>query len=262
MLQLPALSWRASPNYSSRNGARVRLVVCHDCEGNYDGSISWFSSAKSQVSAHVVLSKDGTQATQMVAWANKGWHACAFNSVSEGIEAAGYAAKGLGAPEWRALAAVVAFRLKANGLPPRWARDGAGEGVAQHRDLGAAGGGHFDISADPAIWNAFVAMVQEAYAEPMPASWLPGGIPAYVQPPSGWTPHPDVRHDLEPRTIAWAQARLNALDVPAPFPLMVDGMDGPNTYRAVRSFQSQKFPLAVDGVLGPETYAALEKANL
>ncbi len=260
-LQLPLLSWKPSPNYSSRYGARVQLIVVHDCEGFYDGSVAWFARAKSQVSAHVVMREDGARATKMVEFGNKAWHACAFNSISEGVEAAGFSAKGLGAPEWRSLAAIVAFRLHANGLPPIWAQEGSGEGFCQHRDLGAAGGGHLDIASDAAVWQAFIGMVQSAYAEPMPPSWPVTGIPTYAQPPSDWVPHPDIRHDLEPRTIAWAQAKLNALEVPILGPLIVDGMDGPATRRAVRSFQSAHPPLAVDGELGPETYAALESAS-
>src|ERR1035437_9656490 len=121
---LPSLKFVSSPNYSSRNGNAVRLIVVHDCEGSYNGSISWFSQAASKVSAHIVLSEDGTQATQMVAWANKAWHVCSFNPVSEGIEAAGFSAKGLGAPEWLELASITAYRLHAHGLPPIWCNDG------------------------------------------------------------------------------------------------------------------------------------------
>src|ERR1700744_1438163 len=115
-LVLPTLTWTASPNYSSRSGQKVRLIVVHDCEGSFAGSVSWFAMARSQVSAHIVLSEDGLKAVQMVAWGNKAWHSCDVNSFSEGIEAAGFAAKGLGAPEWAALAAIVAFRLRANAI--------------------------------------------------------------------------------------------------------------------------------------------------
>ena len=123
---LPSLTWRASPNYSSRAGQRTRLIVVHDCEGGYGGSVSWFANPASQVSAHIVLSEDGASATQMVGWGNKAWHVCNFNGYSEGIEAAGFSAKGLGAAEWSALAAIVAYRLKANGLPCQVASSGNG----------------------------------------------------------------------------------------------------------------------------------------
>lgn len=256
-LQLPALAWTASPNYSSRGGQRVRLIVVHDCEGSFLGSVSWFAMARSQVSAHIVLSEDGLRAVQMVAWANKAWHACDVNAFSEGIEAAGYASKGLGAPEWQALAAIVAFRLKANGiLCQRASAANNWTGYCQHVDLGAMGGGHHDITLDPAIRDRFDVLVKIAYAQDMPATWTPAGNAAAPAAPAGWTPHGTVRHDLAPGSIEWVQSELNKLGVAT---LTVDGLDGPATQRAVGAFQARA-GLADDGIAGPQTIAALEKA--
>lgn len=258
-LVLPSLKFIASPNYSSRGGQRVRLIVVHDCEGNFLGSASWFAMAASQVSAHIILSEDGTQAIQMVAWANKAWHACKFNPFSEGIEAAGYAAKGLGAPEWQALANIVAFRLRANGIPRQVATAANNwTGFCQHADLGAAGGGHHDITHDPAVWAAFFAMVQSAYAQPMPASWATGGSTPAPAAPAGYTPHATVRNDLAPPSLEWVQMKLNALGFASP-PLSVDGMSGEKTRAAVEAFQA-KAGIDVDGDAGPNTVAALQAA--
>ena len=63
-------------NFSSRGGKTVTMIVVHDCEGNYDGSIGWFAMPRSRVSAHIVLSDDGTEATQMIAWRDKAWAVC------------------------------------------------------------------------------------------------------------------------------------------------------------------------------------------
>ena len=211
-LALPRLNFTPSPNYSSRGGQRVRLVVAHDCEGSYAGSISWFAQARSQVSAHVVLSEDGTQATQMVAWANAAWHACSFNPVSEGIEVAGFAAKGFADEEWGALAAIVAYRLHENGLACRWAERGIGEGFCSHYDLGAAGGGHRDPTTDPAVWQAFVKRVEAVYARPQPDVWRPDIAPAPTPAaPPGFIADFDPRHDFHPPSLEWVQATLNQL---------------------------------------------------
>lgn len=256
MLTLPYLSWTPSPNYSSRGGAHVRLCVIHDCEGSFEGSISWFAQPRSQVSAHIVLSDDGTRAVQMVAWPNKAWAVCNDNSISESYEAAGYSAKGLGAPEWQSLAAITAFRLHALGLPPVYASGGNGAGFCQHVDLGAAGGGHHDVTSDPAVWAQFEAMVQAAYAQPQPASWSSIGAPA--APPAApaiYTPSATARHDLAPGSLEWVQMRLNALGVAKPA-LTVDGLMGSNTERAVAAFQQAK-GLFVDGDPGAQTIAAL-----
>jgi N-acetyl-anhydromuramyl-L-alanine amidase AmpD len=234
------------------------MVVVHDCEGNYAGSIAWFAQARSRVSAHLVLKDDGLEATQMVSWANKAWHACDFNPFSEGIEAAGFAAKGFAAPEWDALAALTAWRLHANGLPCQEA-SAANDwtGFTEHAKLGAAGGGHHDLTEDSQVWQAFVARVQKAYANAAPAAPVltAASVPAM---PGGYTPSGTTRHDLPHSSIAWAQAELNALGFAAPL-LIVDDLDGPATQYAMRAFQAHA-AIGVDGQYGPETQAALERA--
>jgi hypothetical protein len=48
---LPTLLSRSSPNFSSPRGMRVDLIVLHDCEGGYEGSIRWFEMSRSNASA-------------------------------------------------------------------------------------------------------------------------------------------------------------------------------------------------------------------
>ena len=258
---LPSYHWTPSPNFSSRGGATVDTFVLHDCEGNEDGSISWFAQARSRVSAHGVLSADGLRFTGMVAWANKAWHACNANPYSESLEMAGFEAKGFGSPEWQAAANVIAFRIKARGLPPKWTR-GARGGFCSHYDLGAMGGGHFDPTRDPSKMLDFERMVQAAYADPeMPSAWSGASstppTPAPVAPP-GWAPHGTVRHDHPVGSMEWVQIELNALGYASPA-LSVDGMEGPETLQAICRFQ-RKANLAVDGIAGPLTIAALQNA--
>ena len=97
---LPELLWKPSPNFSHRRGTRVDLIVLHDCEGGYKGSIEWFAMSRSDVSAHLVVREDGNEATQMVELADNAWHACAFNQRSVGVEIGGFAQPRL----WRAFA--------------------------------------------------------------------------------------------------------------------------------------------------------------
>ena len=248
-----------SPNYSSRGGAKVRLVVVHDCEGSEQGAISWFAQARSRVSAQAVLSADGKRMTRMVDWQNKAWHACNFNPVSDGIEMAGFAAKGFDAPEWQAMANVVAWRLKARGLPPTWAQRGEGAGFCSHHDLGAAGGGHYDPTTDSAVWAHFVGLVQAAYGDAPGDAVAPTITVPPPSAPSGWTPHGTIRHDHDVGSFEWAQIELNALGFARPL-LQVDGINGPATERAVAAFQSAH-GLYVDGVYGPNTEAALIRVS-
>jgi N-acetyl-anhydromuramyl-L-alanine amidase AmpD len=58
---LPALLRRPSPNFSSRHGTRVDLLVLHDCEGGCEGSVRWFELSGSSVSAHYVVREDGVR---------------------------------------------------------------------------------------------------------------------------------------------------------------------------------------------------------
>ena len=252
---LPPLKQLSSPNYSSRNGQAVRLIVIHDCEGSYAGSVGWFAQQRSQVSAHIVLRDDGAEATQMVAFANKAWHACSFNPISIGIELAGYAAKGFDAPEWQSAAAIVAWLLHRHSLPATWARGGIGAGFCSHHDLGASGGGHTDpCEVGAPVWLAFIDLVAKAYALAQADSWPTAGTLAQpAAAPVGWTPSGTVRHDLASPSMEWVQMRLNALGYAH---LTVDGLDGPMTERAVSSFQAAR-GLFIDGVVGPKTLAAL-----
>jgi hypothetical protein len=157
---LPPLQWRKSPNYSSRNGVKVDLIVVHDTEGGYEGAVSWFANTHSQVSAHIVLKEDATEATQMVAYAEKAWHCMNYNARSIGLEMAGFAKKGYGVNEWAVAARIVAFLLHKHKLPARWATDGLGKGFCRHFDLGVLGGGHYDPTTDNVVWERFVRQVQ------------------------------------------------------------------------------------------------------
>jgi hypothetical protein len=76
----------ASPNYSER-GATLTHIILHNTAGSYDGAVSWLANRNSGVSAHLVISRGG-HVTQMVAFANKAWHAgnARMNANGIGIE--------------------------------------------------------------------------------------------------------------------------------------------------------------------------------
>jgi len=253
MLTLPPLKWTPSPNFSGRNGTKIDLVVVHDCEGSYAGSINWFAQRASQVSAHYVLREDGAEATQMVELENKAWHACAFNPRSIGVEMAGFSRKGFGAPEWQTAANIVAFLLKSHGLPARWAESGIGIGFCSHYDLGVAGGGHSDPTTDHAVWRNFVLMVQNSWGQPMPDSWGAGDTHLPPALPPGYTPTTDPRADEPEGSLAWVQMRLNAV---LGGHLKVDGLMGSMTRSAIVQFQ-ETHHLHIDGIPGPMTIKAL-----
>jgi len=158
---LPPLLWDPSPNYSSRRGQSVHLVVCHRPVGSYEGSIATLKNPASQASAHVITKPGGQEATQLVAWGDKAWACMAFNAFSDNIEFSDEMWVG-DDPEGLAVAArIVAFRLHERGLPAVWTRDPNNKpGFTRHYDLGMIGGGHTDPTTDLAVWEQFVSMVQ------------------------------------------------------------------------------------------------------
>lgn len=156
---LPPLKYKASPNKSNRHGSPVSLIVLHDTEGGYDGAVSWFANSHSQVSAHVVVKEDGSEATQMVPYSEKAWHAADFNGRSIGIELAGYF-NHESDEQLRVAARIVAFFLHKYKLP---CRASTATGYARHKDLGAAGGGHHD-PFDDRVWKKFQRYVRAEYA--------------------------------------------------------------------------------------------------
>lgn len=175
-MKLQKLLWNPSPNFSART-AKMDLIIIHDCQGGYAGSIATFKGGKSEVgpvSAHYVLKEDGSEATQMVAIDKKAWHCCSFNSRSIGIEMAGWEAKGYAAGEWGAAATMTAYLCHKYGIPVRWAEGGVGPGIARHFDLGRSGGGHQDPTLDTKVWLAFLQEVKVAYAAGgFPETWVP-----------------------------------------------------------------------------------------
>jgi hypothetical protein len=94
---LPTLLWRPSPNFSSRHGTRVDLLVLHDCEGGCEGSVRWFELSGSSVGA-LRGPRGRGEATQMVDLADNAWHACTFNRRSVGVEMGGFVSRGFDAP--------------------------------------------------------------------------------------------------------------------------------------------------------------------
>lgn len=107
----PSAIFRGSPNYNSRGGYPVSLVVIHSCEGNYAGCWGWLRNSAAGASAHYVVSEGGGEITQLVREASRAWHvsasyACSraggkqcnrngvsVNSFSVGIEHAGFASQ-------------------------------------------------------------------------------------------------------------------------------------------------------------------------
>jgi hypothetical protein len=146
--------WIPSPNYSSRGGASVRLIVVHTAEGarTIESLGSFFQgnvSASSQVGA------DDKQNTlgEYVKRSNKAWTQAEFNPVAVSIELCAFSA--WSSADWDShpnmlanCAAWIAEEAAQFGIPitklsPSEAQ-GSGRGVCGHKDLGTRGGNHGD----------------------------------------------------------------------------------------------------------------------
>jgi N-acetyl-anhydromuramyl-L-alanine amidase AmpD len=106
--------WRPSPNYNARptgSTGGVQMVIIHTCEGSYSSCWSWLTNSASQASAHYVVNESGSEISQLVSEANRGWHVgasydcnlnggvnCGYqgtssNNFTVGIEHGGYASQ-------------------------------------------------------------------------------------------------------------------------------------------------------------------------
>jgi len=106
-----------SPNSSSRNGARIDMIVLHcSTAATVEGTIHWFLNPNSRVSAHYVVDKNG-DIYQMVRDDCSAWHAKAANSSSIGIEHVATAADQLTEAQSAASAELVRWLAAEYGIP-------------------------------------------------------------------------------------------------------------------------------------------------
>jgi hypothetical protein len=145
-----------SPNYSTRGGVAVRLIVLHTAEGalSYQSLGNYFASPSSGVSSHTGIDDTPDTVGEYVARGQKAWTQANANPYAVAAELCAFAA--WTAADWAAhpqmlanTAAWVAEEAAAFGIPlvaltDAQAQDGQSRGVCQHADLGAAGGGHWD----------------------------------------------------------------------------------------------------------------------
>jgi hypothetical protein len=144
-----------SPNYSSRGGAGVRLIVLHTAEGasTIEELGNFFASPSSGVSSHVGIDDKVGVVGEYVLRTGKAWTAGNANPVAVQAELCAFAK--WSASEWDRHGAMlettarwIAEEAAAFGLPitrlSASQAQGSGRGVCQHDDLGAWGGGHWD----------------------------------------------------------------------------------------------------------------------
>lgn len=144
-----------SPNYSSRGGASVRLIVLHTAEGatTIESLGNYFASSTAGVSSHVGIDDKLGVIGEYVKRNDKAWTASNANPVAVQAELCAFAK--WSAAEWNKhpnmlenTARWLAEEARAFGIPLTKLNasqaQGSGRGVCQHADLGSWGGGHWD----------------------------------------------------------------------------------------------------------------------
>jgi hypothetical protein len=260
-----------TPNYSSRGGAAVRLIVIHTAEGatNIADLGAWFANPASGVSSHVGIDDTPGTVGEYVRRDYKAWTAANANPVAVQAELCAFAdwdsATWNTHPQMLAnTAAWIAEEAAAFGIPiVKLTADqaqGGTAGVCQHADLGSWGGGHWDCGPSFPI-NQVLSMATGSKPVPAPpptplpaAGPVPFPYPAadYLGQPS---PDPHCHSGyyggVDQANVATWQAQMAARG----WTITADGCYGPDSENVCSQFQAEK-GLGVDGLVGPQTWAA------
>jgi len=178
-----------SPNYSSRGGATVRLLVIHTAEGatTIESLGSFFASSSSGVSSHTGIDDTPGVIGEYVRRDYKAWTAANANPVAVQTELCGFAK--WDTLEWQRhpdmlknCAAWIAeeaayFQLPIVKLTAAEAQS-SGRGVCQHADLGSWGGGHWDCGSSFPI-DDVLAIARAGTGDKQQQADVPG-YPAWV----------------------------------------------------------------------------------
>jgi Putative peptidoglycan binding domain/N-acetylmuramoyl-L-alanine amidase len=257
-----------SPNYSSRSGAGARLIVLHTTEGarTYQDLGAFFGRSSTKASSHVGIDDTAGVVGEYVARSQKAWTQAKANPYSVSAELCAFAKW---APsDWekhpvmlRNAADWVAEEAKALNIPlvklTAAQAQGGGRGICQHHDLGAAGGGHWDCGPGFPM-DRVLEMARGANPSSPPAP-SPSPAPSPARPaapgPSGASapPYPGraLRQGISGNDVRQWQQKMSGRG----WGIAVDGVYGPASARACKSFQAEK-ALPVNGEVGPETWAA------
>lgn len=145
---------KLSPNRSSRGGVKPRLIVLHITVSHnrpgladIDAILDYFSRPSTRASSHIVNDAEGHDA-RCVRDQDKAWTQAAYNPLSLAIEQIEYSATRTrsewlegNAKQLENTALWIAYWSVKYGIP---IERSTSHGVCEHRELGAAGGGHSD----------------------------------------------------------------------------------------------------------------------
>lgn len=186
------------------------------------------------------------------------WHACTFNRRSVGVEMGGFTSRGFDAPLRATCARVFAFFCYHLQIPVRHARAGVGPGIASHKELGPASGGHHDPSDDPSFMQRFIGLVRDEHRKGhFPKVWDPSRAQkaCLLSPDTSSTVSPATSSALplpDVHTIDGLQEALKMFG----YRIALNSDYGAETRQVVAGFQ-MRTGIVADGVAGAQTEAKL-----
>lgn len=165
---MPGLTYLHSGNQSARTSP-IDGIVWHETEGSFKGAVSWLRNPASRVSAHLVISDDGSQVIQLVGWDRRAWHARGANDYTIGIELTGTGDTPNAGSQLQVAARIGAYLSRRFDVPPTIAPGSSGHGGhSRHKDLAPG-------NSDPGgfNWRAFMSLLHREYMTMgvMPRQW-------------------------------------------------------------------------------------------
>lgn len=271
-----------SPNYSSRGGSAVRLIVIHTAEGSktIESLGSYFASSSSQVSSHAGADDKVNTIGVFVKRADKSWTQGNANPQAVSIELCAFAAWDIN--EWHRhpnmlqnCATWIAEEAAAFGIPKTMLTaqqaQSNGAGVCQHIDLGSWGGGHVDCGPSFPLSEVMAMAGGQTGAPPQPTPTPPPAVAGTAPPFPYPGDHYLGRPDSDPKCHSGHYGGVDSTNVATWQRQMIargwdlgptgaDGDYGDNSYNACRSFQGEATNEGhdtggVDGLCGPKTWA-------
>ena len=240
--------WIASPNYSSRYGSAVKLLIVHTAEGSttYQSLGNYFANPAAEVSSQVGIDDTPGVIGEYVKPDYASWCAGNVNGYSDQVELCAFAA--WDRATWLAHPVMIA------NLQQWLAEEAARYGIPLVKSTTHGVCGHVDVSGPGGHWDPGPEFPWDVVLDSVPAPIPPSPTP--TPPATGAAPPWPGRYLAYPPIMAGDDVRQwQAQMAGRGWGLDVDGYYGEISADTCSAFQLEK-GLIVDAVVGPDTWAA------